>query len=423
MTFMVTAVPYMFSPNAPSKSAKPLTALETQGQDTYRRMGCVYCHSQFNRPEDWAMGEYSDNGDWYYSIPNFMGTERTGPTLARIGGKRPTQWNVAHYTNPRTVEPRSIMPTFAFLGQDKLNGLAAYVQQIGGEDLDPHAFQPVVPLEYRGQANEFGGLFVSVSQGYDPVSGNFTGSQADAQQWNKTFEQGKAIFAQKCIPCHGGSGNGQGSYARDAVARPANIHERVINYPVPQDEFHFWRVSEGIPGTVMPPWGWSLDADTRWKVITYEESFAYGAVRTTPGDLSDSEAKQFASEFGDAARIPGSELDFVTGQALYNLFCAQCHGVNGDGNGPASSNVPGGYINPPPANFHETGGDFQRIGQYIWKATQGVETTNMPPWKEALTDPEIYRLVYYVQSFSSADDFNTKWAPLYKDPFAQTVKK
>jgi cytochrome c oxidase cbb3-type subunit I/II len=423
MTFMVTAVPYMFSPNAPSASAKPLTALQAEGEDTYRRMGCVYCHSQFNRPEDWAMGEYSDNGDWYYSIPNFMGTERTGPTLARIGGKRPTQWNVAHYTNPRSVEPRSIMPTFAFLGEDKLNALAAYVQQVGGEDLDPHAFQPVLPLEYREQANPLGGLYAAVSQGYNPDTEEFTGPEADAQQWNQIFEEGKAVFAQKCIPCHGGSGNGQGSYARETVARPANIHERVINYPVPQDEFHFWRVSEGVPGTMMPPWGWSLDETTRWKVITYEESFAYGAVRTTSGDTSDAEAKQFASEFGDAARIPGSELDFTTGQALYNVFCAQCHGVNGDGNGPASSTVPEGYINPQPADFNETGGDFQRIGQYVWKATQGVETTNMPTWKEALTETEIYRLVYYVQSFSTADDYNTKWAPLYKDPFAQTVKK
>jgi cytochrome c oxidase cbb3-type subunit I/II len=423
MTFMVTAVPYMFSPNQPSATAQPLTVQQTQGQDLYRRLGCVYCHSQFNRPEDWAMGEYSDNGDWYYSIPNFLGTERTGPTLARIGGKRPTQWNLAHYTNPRSVEPRSIMPTFSFLSQAQLDALASYVQQIGSQDLDPHAFQPVLPLEYRGQANTYGGLYAAVSQGFNPDTEEFSGSEADAQQWNDIFEQGKTVYAQKCIPCHGASGNGQGSYARETLARPANLHERLINYPVPQDEFHFWRVSEGVPGTMMPPWGWALDENTRWKFITYEESFAYGAVRTTPGETSDNEAKQFAQEFGDAARIPGTKQDFVTGQALYGVFCAQCHGVNGDGNGPASSTVPGGYIKPQPADFNETGSDFESIGQYVWKATEGVETTNMPPWKEALTDNERYQLVYFVQSFSSPDDYNTKWAPLYTDPYAHTIKQ
>jgi cytochrome c oxidase cbb3-type subunit I/II len=423
MTFMVTAVPYMFSPNQPSASAKPLSAQQAQGEDIYRRMGCVYCHSQFNRPEDWAMGEYSDNGDWYYTLPNFLGTERTGPTLAREGGKRPTQWHIAHHVNPRSLEPRSIMPTFSFLNQDQLSALASYVQQLGTEDLDPHAFQPVLPLEYRNQSNPYGPLMASVFKAYDPGSDYYSGSPADAQQWNPVFEQGKQLFTQKCLPCHGCSGNGQGPNARNAVARPANIHERIINYPVPQDNFHFWRVSEGVPGTLMPPWGWSLDETTRWKIITYEESFAYGAARTVPGSLSDSEAIQFGSEFGNAARISGSQQDFQTGQALYNVYCAQCHGDKGDGNGPASSSVPGGYISPQPADFNETGGDFKTIGQYVWKVTNGVETTNMPQWKEALNDNEKYQIIYYVQSFSSADDFNSKWAPLYKDPFAKTVKK
>jgi cytochrome c oxidase cbb3-type subunit I/II len=422
MTFMVTAVPYMFSPNQPSSSAVPLTAQQMQGKDTYKRLGCVYCHSQFNRPEDWAMGEYSDNGDWYYTVPNFLGTERTGPTLARIGGKRPTEWHIAHYTNPRSVEPRSIMPLFSFLNQDQLNSVASYVQYLGTYNLDTHAYQPVLPLEYRDQSNVFGPVLASVSQAYDPGSDYYSGNPVDAQQYSSIFEQGKLVFTQKCLPCHGCSGNGQGPYAREALARPANIHERIINYPIPQDTFHFWRVSEGVPGTMMPPWGWSLDETTRWKIITYEQSFAYGAVRTVPGDVSDAEGVQFGIEFGNNARISGSQQDFQTGKALYIMFCAQCHGDKGDGNGPASITT-GGYISPQPADFNETGSDFETIGQYVWKATQGVETTNMPPWKQAMDDTERYQVIYYIQSFSSADDYNTKWAPLYKDPFAKTVKK
>jgi cytochrome c oxidase cbb3-type subunit I/II len=423
MTFMVTAVPYMFSPNEPSASAQPLTATQAQGMDTYRRMGCVYCHSQFNRPQDWAMGEYSDNGDWFFMIPNFLGTERTGPTLARIGGKRPTEWHIAHYINPRSVEPRSIMPTFSFLGQDKIEDLAAFVQQIGREDLDPHAFQPVLPLEYRNQSNAYGQLLAAVSQNYDPASQTYSGPATDGGQFSTIFEEGKLIYTQKCLPCHGGSGNGQGPYAREALARPANIHERIINYPVPQDSFNFWRVSEGVPGTKMPPWGWSLDVDTRWKVITYEQSFAYGSVRTVPEEVSRSEAVQFGQEFSQAALIPGTQQEFNTGQALYNLYCAQCHGIGGRGNGPASVAVPGGYINPQPADLQAAGGDLQTLGQYVWKVTQGVETTNMPPWKEALNDTERYQIILYIQNFSTSDEYNSKWAPLYQDPFARNLKR
>ena len=53
---------------------------------------------------------------------------------------------------------------------------------------------------------------------------------------------------------------------------------------------------------------------------------------------------------------------------------------------------------------------------------EGVETTNMPPWKLALSDEEIYDVIFYIQGFSVADNYNTKWAPLYSDAFAQSLK-
>ena len=61
-------------------------------------------------------------------------------------------------------------------------------------------------------------------------------------------------------------------------------------------------------------------------------------------------------------------------------------------------------------------------GQYVWKVREGVPTTNMPPWKEALTDFEISRVIFYIQGFAKTADYNAKWAPLYSDSFAKDLK-
>ena len=58
----------------------------------------------------------------------------------------------------------------------------------------------------------------------------------------------------------------------------------------------------------------------------------------------------------------------------------------------------------------------------MWKVKEGVETTNMPPWKWVLDDTEVYQLIFYEQSFSTVDDYNTKWAPQYSDPFGRNLK-
>jgi cytochrome c oxidase cbb3-type subunit I/II len=58
----------------------------------------------------------------------------------------------------------------------------------------------------------------------------------------------------------------------------------------------------------------------------------------------------------------------------------------------------------------------------VWKVSEGVETTNMPPWKYVFTGIDIQQLVFYVQTFSIPDDYNNKWAPLYSNPFAKHLK-
>lgn len=422
-TFMVVAMPYMYSPDRASARAHEFTALEKEGQDIYKSEGCFYCHSQFVRVQDWAMGSTSEAGDFYFSVPNFLGTERTGPTLAQIGGKRPTEWHHVHDQNPRSVSPGSIMPNFAFLTDHEIDALVAYIQHLGGEDLDPASFQPQVPEEYRDKMNPYTPLMMEVRKGYDPESDEYTGSQVKGEEFAAVFDEGKSMFTEKCISCHGGSANGQGPYARMVVTRPANLHERLSNYPEPDAPFHFWRVSEGVPGTAMPPWGLSLSEEEIWKINTYEMSFNFGSIRTVSGDVSDQEGDDFAERTGIKPPIAGTKEEYEHGEAIFKLYCVQCHGEDGMGDGPASIASDGGYIQPEPANFEESGADFELYGRYVWKVREGVETTNMPPWKKALSDDEIFTVIFYIQGFSTTEDYNSKWAPLYTDPFAENLKK
>jgi cytochrome c oxidase cbb3-type subunit I/II len=433
MTFMFVAMSYMFAADAPTWRATEFTAEQQAGLGVYKANGCEYCHNQFVRPQDWAMGYISQAGDFYFSIPNFLGTERTGPSLGQIGGKRPTIWDIEHEIDPRSRSPRSIMPSFGWMSEMELNNLASYLQTLGAEDLDPSGWWSPVPYEFREISNPYMPLLMEVAANYDTENQEYTGPADVGAQFAKLYEEGKTLFTQKCLPCHGDSGNGQGPYARQTLAHPANLHERISQFPEPgPDAYHFWRVHEGVPGTAMPPWGWETSEDDIFKIMTYEMSFAIpkGSIRTVSGDISDAEGDAFNAAFNPVPHIAGTEAEFNKGKALYTLFCEQCHGADGHGDGPASisskDNVPGmAYIQPEPANFEESGGDFPAgdYGRWFWKVSNGVETTNMPPWKEAMTDNEMELVIFYEQGFSKPEDYNTKWAPMYTDPFARNLMK
>jgi cytochrome c oxidase cbb3-type subunit I/II len=99
-------------------TVKPYTPLELEGRDLYIREGCNTCHSQQVRPfktETARYGHYSVAGEGVYDRPFLWGSRRTGPDLARVGGKYPDSWHWIHLRDPRAIEPRSNMPSFAFL--------------------------------------------------------------------------------------------------------------------------------------------------------------------------------------------------------------------------------------------------------------------------------------------------------------------
>jgi cytochrome c oxidase cbb3-type subunit I/II len=429
MVTMVVAAPYMFLLDVPATDrAHEYTTIEAQGRELYLNLGCFYCHSQQVRLYDWGIGDPSEKGDFVYNSPQSLGTERTGPDLAQIGGMRPSVWHQLHHRDPRSVSPGSIMPNFGFLTDGEIDAIMVYLQNQGGEDLQVDdsitggkAYHPDVPPEYENVSNLFGPLMMQVRMNYDLENDEYTGNADLGDEWATVFNLGKEIFTQRCLSCHGCSGNAQGPYARHVVTQPANLNERISTFA--GDYYHIWRVSEGVPGTAMPAWKLSLNETEISLVTIYEMSFVLGSTRTVSGDISDAEGDNYANTVLDSPPIGGTMQEFNDGKMVFNLYCAQCHGESGQGDGPASINSSGGYIMPEPANFTESGADFTNYGRYIWKIKEGVETTNMPPWKWALTDNEVYQVTFYIQTFSTLFDYNSKWAIQYSDSFAQNLMK
>ncbi|MGM3390215.1 cytochrome-c oxidase, cbb3-type subunit II [Stutzerimonas stutzeri] len=111
--------------NEPVEGMKPYTALQLEGRDLYIREGCVGCHSQMVRPfraETERYGHYSVAGESVYDHPFLWGSKRTGPDLARVGGRYSDDWHRAHLYNPRNVVPESKMPSYPWLVEQTLDG-------------------------------------------------------------------------------------------------------------------------------------------------------------------------------------------------------------------------------------------------------------------------------------------------------------
>ncbi len=117
---LVQIVPLFFqqSTTEPVSGLKPYTALQLTGRDIYIREGCYACHSQMIRPfraETERYGHYSVAGEFVYDRPFQWGSKRTGPDLARVGGRYSDDWQRVHMINPRDVVPESIMPGYPWL--------------------------------------------------------------------------------------------------------------------------------------------------------------------------------------------------------------------------------------------------------------------------------------------------------------------
>ncbi len=124
---LVEIVPLIFldEVNEPSEGVVPYPALELAGRDVFVHEGCYNCHSQMIRPfrsETERYGPYSIAGESVYDRPFQWGSKRTGPDLARVGGRYSDEWHYIHLNNPRDVVPESNMPNYGWLRDRMVDG-------------------------------------------------------------------------------------------------------------------------------------------------------------------------------------------------------------------------------------------------------------------------------------------------------------
>jgi cytochrome c oxidase cbb3-type subunit II len=123
---LVEIVPLYFQSSvvSPAPGIKPLDALALEGRDVYVREGCYNCHSQMVRPlygDTERYGHYSLAGESVYDHPFQFGSKRTGPDLARVGGRYSDEWQRRHLVNPRDTVPESNMPGFPWLADNVID--------------------------------------------------------------------------------------------------------------------------------------------------------------------------------------------------------------------------------------------------------------------------------------------------------------
>ncbi len=348
----------VFKP-APTVTTEKYTALEKQGLELYKANGCVYCHSQFTRPNDHSTSRASRAGQYVYDQPHQLGTLRTGPDLANIGFKRGDAWEKEHLRYPRQFTPNSIMPSFSYLTADELNALVAYLNRKGNKR--NASTDLMLPAEY------------------DNVTQPYT---LDKEVWN----EGRRIYTNKCLTCHGCAGKGDGPYAYLNNARPADL--RQPRFQNQQPNFFFWRISEGVPGTVMPQWEQTLSKRERLLVVAFIQGAFMDMVPhyTDEGDMPAkyADAKQPADE---------STETIAAGKAAYIMNCAFCHGYGGAGDGPDARG-----LQPAPPSFLETATYAAWTPQdYFWRISESIPMRAMPQWKYWFDQDQRWAISNYVR--------------------------
>ncbi len=195
---------------------KPYTALQLAGKDIYQREGCNNCHTQTVRPlktEVIRYGDYSKAGEFAYDRPFLWGSKRTGPDLARIGGKYPDAWHYAHHENPQSMFPKSNMPKYAFLKKAMVDPpvIEAHMKANGF----PYTATDISALSGKTEMDALVAYLQSVGTAVKKKASRVV-AEAGARQHEKNplagdakaIALGKTLFAENCEACHGANGQG-----------------------------------------------------------------------------------------------------------------------------------------------------------------------------------------------------------------------
>ena len=347
------------------------------GRTLFYSNGCNYCHTQYVRQQDVAMGTRSQGGNFTEDNPMILGSERTGPDLSYIGRKRSQEWELKHLQHPRDLSPLSIMPNFAGLSDQDQHDIVAYLFDLGDRNAAEWMVRPYnTPyLNVKGPAPE-------------PTTA--PGLTDTPQGWplykSSGLYEGKQIYITRCQTCHGCAGNGLGSYGGTMVVTPVNYKQEPYR-AMPDDEWK-WHVSEGLPGTLMPMWKESLSEDQIWRVISYiQQTFAQPFYH----DPDEGDPPPPYTDMENPLENSYDVLD--NGKAIFTRECQVCHGCSARGEGPYRT----GLEPLPPDLGDGSYGDFTD-GDYIWRLEVGVPWSGMPAWGLQYSIDELWTVVHYIRT-------------------------
>ncbi len=302
VVFMTLGVSTLTFQPPPSDIARPLTDQEERGRQIYMGNGCVYCHSQYIRPQDWtaAGGQKASRvaqaGDYVFQKTMLLGTERTGPDLSEEGGVHPDDWHRAHFANPRFTSPNSIMPQFSFLQGRELEDLIAYVQSLGQKAADArHNLVKEKQTEVLKAWDESYEAHLLQIKTMVPPSWRELKSAVPPTQ--RSLLHGKQVYVTNCVGCHGQYGDGRGPASIYMKPDPANFQRPELHLAGSDGQFYQYLLL-GLPGSSMPAWGDYLTVNDIWDVINFLRTVPRGGLVVKDENLTPDLMLQFDPTYG-----------------------------------------------------------------------------------------------------------------------------
>lgn len=264
------------------ENLKPYTALQLAGRDVYQREGCNNCHTQTVRPlktEVMRYGEYSKAGEFAYDHPFLWGSKRTGPDLARIGGKYPDAWHYRHFENPQAFFAESNMPSYGWIKVNKLDpsDVEAHMKALDF----PYTTEEIAALKDK---TEMDGLVAYVQVIGIAVTQRLAAAKQVTERVHevnplagdpKAIAEGRGLYKNNCASCHGPDGKGgiglsliDGMFLYVKGDLPDDAYFEVISNGTSEGGVVYGRTARGG----MPGYSGLMDKNKIWSLVSYIRS-------------------------------------------------------------------------------------------------------------------------------------------------------
>lgn len=252
------------------ENLKSYSPLQLAGKDIYQREGCNNCHTQTVRPlktEVMRYGEYSKAGEFTYDRPFLWGSKRTGPDLARIGGKYPDAWHYMHFENPRDFYPQSNMPAYGWLKERKIDA-AAMEKHMNAQGFPYDASE----IDALKEKNELDAIVAYLQSIGTAVVVKEQKKAVPAQEQSNplagdpaAIHRGEELYEANCAMCHGewGAGGGIG---------PSLADNEWLGVKGEISDGELYSIIAQGTEKGMPPFEGSMQKDAIWSLVSYIRS-------------------------------------------------------------------------------------------------------------------------------------------------------